>query len=67
MMTQSNLLHLARGKEKGHHVQETVVSSAAEAIFREIALFPQLHAKATARKANRASHGPLALAKQKSE
>ena len=36
------LLHLVRVKERGHHVQETVVPCAAEAIFRETALFTQL-------------------------
>ena len=49
-------------KERGHHVLETVVPSVAEAIFRETALFTQLHAKVTARNANGASHGPTAQA-----
>ena len=62
MMTQS---HLVRGKERGHHVLETVVPSVAEAIFRETALFTQVHAKGTARNANGASHGPMAQAKKR--
>ena len=45
-------------KEKGHRVQETVVSSAVEHIFNVIAL----HAKA---RTNRASHGPSVRATER--
>ena len=59
------LLHLARAKEKGHQVHEMVASSTVELIFRVIAMVTSLHAKAMARKVNRASHGPRALAKER--
>ena len=42
-----------------------VVSSAVELIFKETAVFTQRHAKAMAGKANRAIHGPRALAKER--
>ena len=43
-----------------------VVSSAVELIFKETAMFTSLHAKAVA-KANRASHGPRVLAKERAK
>ena len=43
-------------------VYKTVVSRVVETIFRETAFVMSHHAKATTRKANRASHGPRVLA-----
>ena len=44
-----------------------VVSSAGETIFRETALIMSHHARAIARKANRASHGRRVLAKARAK
>ena len=67
MLTRSILLHLARESESDHRVHETVVSSAMETIFRDTALLMSHHAKAMARKANRASHCPRSAGKGKSK
>ena len=66
-VTRSILVHLAREREKDHQVHETFVSSAVETIFRETALLTPHHTKATARKANRASHGPRRLATERAK
>ena len=63
MLTRSTLLQPA--KEKGHRALEMVVSSAVELIFKETAMLTQPHARAMTRKANRASHGPRGLAKER--
>ena len=60
------VLHLARELERSHHVHEMVVSSAVETIFRETAMFTKPHAKAMARRTNRASHGAKSAGKEKS-
>ena len=65
MLMRSIFLHLARETEKDHRVHETVVSSAVETIFRGTASITPGHAKAMARKANRASQGPRVLAKER--
>ena len=56
---------LAWKSENDHRVHETAVSSAVETIFRETALVPSHHPIAMARSANRASHGPRVLAKER--
>ena len=55
----------ASGEGKGHRALEMVVSSAVELIFKETAILTQPHARAVTRKANRASHGPRGLAKER--
>ena len=44
-----------------------IVSSAVATVFRETVMFTSLHAKATARNANSASHGPNMLAKKRTK
>ena len=65
MLMRSTSLASATDIGKFHRVHETVVSSAVETIFRETAQITSLYAKAMARKANRASHGPRVLAKER--
>ena len=63
VLMQSMFVHLANGY--GHQVHEMVDLSAVELIFQETAMFTSLHAKAMARKVNRASCGQKVLAKER--
>ena len=63
MLTRSVLLHLA--KEYGRRFHEMVVSSAVKLIFTKTAMITQPRAKSMTTKANRASHGPRVLAKER--
>ena len=63
MLTQSVLLHLAR--EKGHRVHEMDVPSAVEHIFNETVMQARAQASNRLAKANRASHGPRVMAKER--